>query len=68
MFLVMMELGSSFGYRRALESFRWREAEFAVEYDSSLTGLRGIIFMLENNEEVVWKVISFNFPYLLEQD
>ena len=67
-FLVMMELGSSFGYRRALESFRWREAEFAVEYDSSLSGLGVIIFMLENNEEVVWKVVSVNFPYLHEQD
>jgi len=61
-FLVMMELGSSFGYRRSLDSFRWREAEFVLEYDSSLTGLGVILW------KVVWKVVSVTFPYRLEQD
>jgi len=46
-FLVMMELGSSFGYRRSLDVFRWREAEFVLEYDSSLTGL-GVIFFIKS--------------------
>lgn len=67
-FLVMMELGSSFGYRRSLDSFRWREAEFVLEYDSSLTGLGVILYKLVNEEEVVWKVVSVTFPYRLEQD
>jgi len=57
-FLVMMELGSSFGYRRSLDSFRRREAEFTIEYDASLTGLGIVLYKLLNNEEVVWKVVS----------
>ena len=67
-FLVMMELGSSFGYRRPLESFRLRESEFLVEYDASLTGLGIVLYKLKNNEEVIWKVVSATFPYVLEQD
>ena len=67
-FLVMMELGSSFGYRRSLDSFQWREAEFVIEYDASLTGLGIILYKLENGEEMIWKVVSASFPYCLEQD
>ena len=67
-FLVMMELGSNFGYRRSLESFLRREVKFVVEYDASLTGLGIILYKLVDGDEVIWKVVSVVLPYRLEQD
>lgn len=67
-FLVMMELGSKFGYRRSLDSFRSREAMFVIEYDASLTGLGIVLYKLIEGVEVIWKVVSVEFPYSLEQD
>jgi len=67
-FLVMMEIDFMGGYRRPFQSFRLRESSFLVEYDASLKGLGVILFRLEDEEEIVWKVIATGLPFELEED
>ena len=65
-FLVLMELDYESGYRRPFDSFRLRESSFLLEYDASLEGLGLVIFKLEDEEELLWKVVAVGLPYELE--
>jgi len=62
-FLVMMEIDMFGGYRRKLESFRRKESLYLVEYDASLSGLGLLIFTLEGDNEVLWKVLATDLSY-----
>ena len=63
---MLMELDYESGYRRPFDSFRLRESSFLLEYDASLEGLGLVIFKLEDEEELLWKVVAVGLPYELE--
>mgnify|MGYP000025132167 CR=1 FL=1 len=67
-FLVVMEIDFMGGYRRSFESFRLRESSFLIEYDASLKGLGVVLFKLEDEVEVIWKVVATSLPFELEED
>lgn len=64
-FLCLMELSGSI-YRRSLDTFVIRPAEYAIEYDASLSGFGVIVY--RNMAGSAWKVTRGDFPFLLGSD
>jgi hypothetical protein len=55
-------------FQRKISSFQSKTAAVTLAYDASLTGAGVALYLLQNNEWILWKVTSVVFPFDLAGD